>query len=422
MSNNNFPLSALPEQVRAFAQSAALSIGCDSAFVAVPMLVTAAAAVGSSSDLLVKQGWSEPSILWAGIVAPSGSGKSPALELATQPLTALHVSAALEHRNNPQGKQRRYVTSDCTLESLAMMLGENPQGLLLSRDELSGWLGAFDRYHSGKGADAAGWLSLHSGVSTIVDRKKSESVCVPKPRLSLVGTIQPTVLEKCIASHLGNGMAARLLLCQPSIQPRQWTDEELSSEQSERWKIVIDKLVTLRDYEPVKYQLSAAARARFAEWFDSHNAETVQLTEAMRSLWSKLEAACARISLVLHLLDWACGDDPLPSEYVTKACIGRAIQVVEYFKAESKTIYKAWEVSPMARVLQMTLDRVMRMGGSCTEREYSRKHSITAEEACSSLHRLVVEGLAEWQTIPAGPNGGRSTRRLNLSTDTTDET
>lgn len=417
MANNDFPINALPDRVRSFVEAAAMSIGCDPAFVAVPSLVTAASAIGASSNLLIKQGWREPSILWAGIVAPSGTGKSPALDAAIAPMMCHHKEAARAHAADPDSPRRKYVTGDCTLESVAMMLGENPQGMLLARDELSGWLGAFDKYHNGKGSDAAGWLSLHSGVATIVDRKRSESVCVPNPRLSLIGTIQPAVLEKCIASHVANGMAARLLLCQPTIQERRWTDAELRNEQPDAWAATVDRLLKLHGAEPVTYRLGEAARACFVDWFDSHNDESAHQSDAMRSLWSKLEAACARIALVLHLLDWASTDSEQPGEYLLRASVHNAVRIAEFFKEEARTIYASWDASPMAREVHATLLQVQRMGGACTEREYARRCHITADEAMASLQRLVSEELARWQTVPAAPQGGRPTRRLILLGD-----
>lgn len=417
MANNSFPTNALPDRVRSFAEAAAMSIGCDPAFVAVPSLVTAASAIGASSNLLVKQGWREPSILWAGIVAPSGTGKSPALDAAIAPMMRHHIEAARAHAADPDSPRRKYVTGDCTLESVAMMLGENAHGMLLARDELSGWLGAFDKYHNGRGSDAAGWLSLHSGVATIVDRKKSESVCVPNPRLSLVGTIQPAVLEKCISSHLANGMAARLLLCQPTVLERRWTDSELTNEHSDAWATVVDRLMSLHDAGPETYQLGEAARACFVGWFDEHNAESANLSDAMRSLWSKLEAACARIALVLHLLDWASTDSEQPGENLLRASVQNAVRIAEFFKEEARTIYASWDASPMAREVQATLLQVQRMGSSCTVREYARRYHLTAPEANAALQRLKSEERAEWQDVPAGLQGGRPTRRLILLGD-----
>ena len=51
-------------------------------------------------------------------------------------------------------------TDDATTEAMAMLLQQNPRGLLMVRDELAGWFN-FDRYAGGKGGgDAAKWLEM----------------------------------------------------------------------------------------------------------------------------------------------------------------------------------------------------------------------------------------------------------------------
>jgi len=41
--------------------------------------------------------------------------------------------------------ERRLLVSDLTCEKLGVLLQDNPLGLLLVRDELAAWIGAFDR-------------------------------------------------------------------------------------------------------------------------------------------------------------------------------------------------------------------------------------------------------------------------------------
>ena len=68
----------------------------------------------------------------------------------------------------------RLIVSDITIEALAMLLEENPRGLGVARDELSGWLASFNQYKGGKGADASQWLELYRAGVLIVDRKTAE--------------------------------------------------------------------------------------------------------------------------------------------------------------------------------------------------------------------------------------------------------
>jgi hypothetical protein len=62
--------------------------------------------------------------------------------------------------------------ADVTTERLGALAAGLPRGLLLVRDELSGWLGGFDRYGGG-GSDRAFALEMYGGRSYVVDRMKS---------------------------------------------------------------------------------------------------------------------------------------------------------------------------------------------------------------------------------------------------------
>ena len=90
---------------------------------------------------------------------------------------------------------RHVVTTDATTEALAPMLLHS-KGLLLFKDELTGWVRGMDQYRSGgKGADRQHYLSMWSRSLIKVDRKSSaEPIIVQRPLLSVFGGIQPDLL------------------------------------------------------------------------------------------------------------------------------------------------------------------------------------------------------------------------------------
>lgn len=83
-----FPVDALPEPFATFVRAACKAIGCDSTFIALPLLVVAAAMIGTTRVLELKRGWCAPAILWTAIVGESGTMKTPALKLVLRPLRA----------------------------------------------------------------------------------------------------------------------------------------------------------------------------------------------------------------------------------------------------------------------------------------------------------------------------------------------
>ena len=86
---------------------------------------------------------------------------------------------------------------DITTEKLASILQENPRGVAVIHDELTGWVKSMDQYRSGKGADRQFWLSAWSGAPISVHRKNQEAgpVRVAHSFVGVVGGLPPALLE-----------------------------------------------------------------------------------------------------------------------------------------------------------------------------------------------------------------------------------
>jgi hypothetical protein len=111
---------------------------------------------------------------------------------------------------------RKLVVQDTTTEAIAAILVDNPNGLLVSIDELTVWFDLFTRYRKGGGSDANRWLGMWEGRRLKVARRMSGELYVPSALVSVVGTIQPGVLARIIRDeYRESGFLARLLLAQP---------------------------------------------------------------------------------------------------------------------------------------------------------------------------------------------------------------
>lgn len=139
--------------------------------------------------------------LWGGIVAPPGLMKSPVINAVTAPLREIeklwrmdYESSAGEYKQQKEeaelrhaawkqqyvsaqkgGKEAplrpdtsiaepvcpRLITQDATFERLHEILRDNPAGVLLIRDELSGWLATLDKF--GRESDRGFFLSAWNG-------------------------------------------------------------------------------------------------------------------------------------------------------------------------------------------------------------------------------------------------------------------
>lgn len=273
-----FPTGSLPYPLAQFIREAAAAIGCDDSFVALPLLVGLATAIGTTRRVRLKFDWLEFPIVWAVIVASSGQRKSPGFYAAMAPLhdmqhklieqhriameeykrlMVVHKQAVVEFRQNggepPQEPQRpqlkRLIVNDTTIEALALILEENPRGLGVVRDELSAWLASFNQYKAGRGSDASQWLELHRGGLLIVDRKTAErhTIYIPRAAASIGGTIQPGVMTRGYGKEeFENGMVARTLFAMPPARQREWSDRHVEPHTRERITEIYTKLASER--------------------------------------------------------------------------------------------------------------------------------------------------------------------------------
>ena len=450
-----FPIHALPEPIRSFIASAAHAIGCDASYIALPMLSALASAVGNTHRIELKQGWSEPAILWTAIIGESGSSKSPALELALRFVKARQSEAMKLHKaveqqfeidiahherelanwkksksnDAPPAKPdapiaERFWIDDATTEGIAVLLSQHPRGLLLAKDELSGWFD-FDRYTQGKGGDAAKWLEMFGGRPMTVDRKSTAALYVSRAAVSIAGGIQPKTLQRALGQeHKDNGLAARLLFAYPPRKPKRWSEEVVAWSTLAAVEAVFARLYALTfevnfngDEQPRLLTLAEDGKSVFVKFYNEHAREQVRLSDDEAAAWSKLEGYAPRFALVIHLARWAAqGGSLLP---VDAESMTAGVELARWFGHEAKRVYAILSESDEDRELRKLGEWINRNGGTATARELAkgnRAYRGDTEKADQALSDLASAGLGVWEEVAGGARGGRPTRRLRLVT------
>jgi putative DNA primase/helicase len=371
-----FPLETLPESCRRLVEEAAASIVCPPEFVAVPLLATLGSAIGMSRVVRLKQGWTESAAIYAAIVALPGTKKTPAFKEAAGPAHEKQAEYRREYREakrayeeqradrreedgeedtdeelRPKPTLKRTVVEDTTVEALAVVLEDNPRGVLLARDELSAFVRGMDQYKNHRGSDRQFYLSAWSNSAVSVDRKNlDEPIFLARPFVGVVGSIQPGVLPELIAHRQGregDGFLDRFLFSYPEPMLSRWSDEEISLEAVWAVQVLYDRLreeLPLEhndngDPRPREVRLSEEALARFREEVDAlrEEMEEPDFSNVLRGPWSKLEAYLARLSLVLAMARVVRG--PARAERVELEDVEAATSLVEYFKAHARRAY-----------------------------------------------------------------------------------
>ena len=130
--------------------------------------------------------------------------------------TAMRNLADLQATKPKPPTKARYKTEDATIEKLAELLIENPDGLLYHRDELTSWLHQLDDKDHGR--DRPFFLEAWDGSQGHeVDRIGRGSIYVKYLCVSVLGGIQPGPLSACVRDAMtderGNdGLLQRLQL------------------------------------------------------------------------------------------------------------------------------------------------------------------------------------------------------------------
>jgi hypothetical protein len=434
-----FPVEALPRPLGAFVREGADALGCDTAYLALPCLAVCAGAIGNSRALRLKRTWTEPVGVWSVIVGESGTLKTPAWALAIAPLRTAQRKLVDEHkrelkqwRDQDQNGERptlsRVLCSDVTVESLAMILEDNPRGLLVSRDEMSGWLGSFKRYKSqGASSDLPNWLEMYQAGTVNVDRKTGDRkhVFVERALVSVTGGIQPRTLARCLTEeHFEAGLAARLLMAWPDRVPKAWTEAEISEATQERYGLLVDRLLGLSmrslpdgGKAPNRLLLSAEAKRLWVRFYDEWAQEQAAAEGELAACLSKLEGYAARLALLHHvvtMLDLDASDE----RDVGAASVEAGIALTRWFAAEARRIYSTLTEGDAMRDTRRLVTWIRSRKGCVTARELQRSNSrryASSEDAENTLDGLVQNGFGRWEDGPPPPAGGHRIRAFVLA-------
>jgi hypothetical protein len=421
-----FPVEVLPDKVAGFIRAVAAALPCPPDYVGLPVLAIAGAAIGASRALQIKPGWSERPSLYAAVVAPPSSAKTPAVNAACKPVyreqNRLHqlyrkkLQAYKDDIEPDKPVETHLCVSDCTVEKLADVLHDTLRGVVMIRDELTAWVNGMNQYKGGgKGADRQFYLSAWAGEPISVHRKNqlAGAVFVAHPFLSVLGGLPPDLLARLRGEKdVCDGFFDRILFAYP--EPMRASAEDWACVEDERaddWREVVNQLYALKPLDDEEGQ-----RPRFIHFNTdgrhAWEAYTQRLANEMnndsfpdvlRGPWGKHKGYAARLALIVHCLRAVSGDS-VDADAVDGESVKRADKLIAYFQSHARKIYAAIDADPKVadakRVLTWLAQNVNSVNSVNGSRVVSKRdiHAQvlgsrrTVEEAGDIISLLVKHG------------------------------
>jgi hypothetical protein len=384
-----FGLDLLPDVFKPLVADASELMQAPPDFIAVPLMVAAAAALGNDWEIAPKgldRSWKVTPVLWGGIVGRPGTKKSPCMDKAITPLmeiekrlgndhvlklqkyqTDKHIYDALVKKlkassggaspsllpPRPEEPQpERLVVNDTSYQKLGEIHHWSPRGLIVCRDELVGLLE--DVEDKGQEGAKAFYLAAWNGNQThSVDRVTRDRNVIERLAISVLGGIQPGKLQNYVrkATYGGSGDDGLMQRFQLLV----WPDV------SEEWKLidryhdqqavddVLAAFLRLRDLKPTDVNaltspLGGPSYLKFDEQAQAHfnvawkgfeqMARSGACHAALEAHFSKYPRMVAALSLVIHLVDGGVGP-------VNLKATQKAVNWAKYLALHAKRIYGA---------------------------------------------------------------------------------
>jgi putative DNA primase/helicase len=438
---------------------------CPMDFPAIGALTTLAAVIGRQCGIrpLSKDDWTVIPNLWGAVVGRPGTMKSPALQEAIQSILALEDVARRQHKDdllqhqadleiakatktarqkelkeaiegNGDAKQiavevaaavpdapvrTRYLLFDTSVEMIGVLLAENPRGVLVFRDELTGWLRSLDK--QGQEGARAFFLEAWNGSGSFAyDRIGRGTLDIEAACVSILGGIQPGPLGEYLRSiakggGADDGLIQRFQLLVNPDPPKNWSHRDRSPDIIARNKArdVYERLDCLSPenlYAEVDrgipfLRFTPEAQEAFVEWRTELEPRVRSGNElpVMEAHLSKYRSLIPALALIDHLVEVGSGP-------VTEASFIRAATLGEYLESHARRIY-APVVNPAPAAAKALADRILsghvQDGFSLRDNVYQNSWSRLSTAADAQMAADILESAA-WIYGVEKPTHGRT--------------
>jgi putative DNA primase/helicase len=362
-------------------------------------------------------GWIVVPNVWGSIIAPPGFMKTAVIQTVTRPLRQIQTEWHLRHEEalrdymrkkdeydlrlaawketfkaylkNNVGKKnvgpapnrpddepeeptlKRLIVNDATFEAAHKTMSENPAGILVIRDELTGWLSQLDR--QGREGERAFWLEAWNGdTGYTIDRITRGTIHVPHCCASMLGGIQPGRLRSYLPDTLkdgpsNDGLIQRFqLTVWPDTAPDwEYVDRPPDAASEQKAALVFRRLVEMSAETPARFRFAPDAQGLFIDWLADLEAKIRghELHPALVAHLSKYRSLMPSLALLFELADRAgsVGFEgsslAISQNFVQLESAQRAAAFCDYLESHARRIYSCI-VTPQLRAARDLADHI----------------------------------------------------------------
>jgi hypothetical protein len=247
----------------------------------------------------------------------------------------------------------RYKTNDPTIEKLGELERDNPNGILVIRDEVAGLIQKWDS--DGHESDRAYFLEGWNGTQSFdTDRIGRGTISIPNHCITIFGGMQPdkmvAYLEQASHKLSNDGMLQRFqLLVYPDHREWKWTDCKPNMEARERAFAVFHSLAEIDTVawgaSPVDesakfpfFRFDPTAQKEFIRWSTDLHLRKLPLEDQpiVAQHLSKYDKLFPALALLFHLVDCASNGT---TGAVTEESALRATAWCDYLEAHARRCY-----------------------------------------------------------------------------------
>ena len=310
----------------------------------------------------------------------------------------------------------RLLVDDTTTEKLADIM--EMQGGCITVASAEG--GVFDamsgRYDKSANFDV--YLKGHAGDSLSVDRITRNSNYIPKPRLTMLLTVQPIVLSGLMgnATLKGKGMCGRFLyaMCRSKVGRRKVDPPPVPPDVKQRYSQFVRQI--LDDSGRGIIRLSDEADMVRMDYQSQIEKRLGTEWEFMQDWGGKLVGACVRIAALIHAGNAQGEPGAVLRTRISGDTMSAAVKIGEFLSMNAEAAYKVMGASEGYEDAKYLWRRIVENGKA----ELSRRDLFnvckgkfkTVEQMQPSFQILIERGFIREEERKTG---GRPTKRVTVN-------